>query len=130
VEFDEDEFDLQLQSICSSQLYCSLAIGFVGGALVGSAGRYLTVGMKSSLLKVAIMIACIMWFVLYIVPTVKYQSNPEGIICFLSDGICHSLLAVWCAIWSGCAWYCLWISVEQEKSKGCLELLHYLPPNS
>jgi hypothetical protein len=35
-EFDEDEFDLQLQSIYSSQLYCSIAIGLVGGALVGA----------------------------------------------------------------------------------------------
>jgi hypothetical protein len=60
-EFDEDEFDLQFQSIHFSQLYCSIAVGLAGGALVG-AGAYVISGMKSSVAKTALMIAGIKWF--------------------------------------------------------------------
>jgi hypothetical protein len=35
-KFDEHEFDLQLQSIYYSQLYCPIAIEITGGMLVGA----------------------------------------------------------------------------------------------
>jgi hypothetical protein len=50
--------------------------GLVGGALVRAAGGYLIGGMKSSLLKVALMLVGIAWFVLYVMPTVKYPLCP------------------------------------------------------
>jgi hypothetical protein len=40
-EFDEDEFDLQLQSIYLLQVHCSIAIGLAGGVLLGG-GAHIT----------------------------------------------------------------------------------------
>jgi hypothetical protein len=102
---EEDEFDLQYSHIYSSQLYCSIAIGLVGGALVGAAGGYPIGGMKSSPLRVALLIAGIAWFVLYVIATVvKYPTSH-----FLRDMVRY---LVWL-----CAWYCHWLLKDNEKGK-------------
>ncbi|HEY3094804.1 MAG TPA: CbtA family protein [Nitrososphaera sp.] len=76
-EFDEEEFDAQLQSIYFSQLYGSIIIGLAAGALVGGV---FVVGKirKTSPLKAALLIAGIAWFVLYVIPTAKYPPSPAA----------------------------------------------------
>jgi predicted cobalt transporter CbtA len=112
-EFDEDEFDLQLQSIYFSQLYCSIAVGLAGGALVGT-GAYVLDGMKSSPVKAALMVAGIEWFVLYFVPMVKYPPSPEALFASGAAGTYQSLLAGYVAI-SGLA--ALGIAIGFKKIK-------------
>lgn len=75
-EFDEEEYDALLQSIYFSQSYGSIIIGLAGGALVG--GAYVVSKIKTSPLKAALLIAGIAWFVLYVIPTVKYPPSPEA----------------------------------------------------
>ena len=75
-EFDEEEFDLQLQSIRYFQLYGSVIIGLVAGALLG--GIFLISRIRTRPLKAALMIAGIAWFVLYVIPTVKYPPSFEA----------------------------------------------------
>ena len=85
-EFDEEEFDLQLQAIQYSLLYSSIIIGLGAGALLGSI--FLIGRIRTRPLKAAIMIAGIAWFVLYVIPTVKYPPsfeamfNPEAAITY------------------------------------------------
>lgn len=114
-EFDEDEFDLQLQSIYFSQLYCSIAVGLAGGVLVG-AGACVISGMKSSMVKAALMIAGIEWFVLYVVPMVKYPPSPEALFTSgaAGGGTYQSLLAGYTAV-SGLA--ALGIAIGFKKIK-------------
>jgi hypothetical protein len=113
-EFDEDEFDLQLQSIYFSQLYCSIAVGLAGGVLVG-AGAYVVSGMKLSVVKAALMIAGIEWFVLYVVPMVKYPPSPEALFTSgAAGGTYQSLLAGYAAV-SGLA--ALGIAIGFKKIK-------------
>ena len=85
-EFDEEEFDLQLQSIRYSQLYGSIMIGLGAGALLG--GIFLIGRVRTRPSKAALMISGIAWFVLYVIPTVKYPPsfeamfNPEAAITY------------------------------------------------
>lgn len=91
-EFDEEEFDLQAQSIYSSQVTGYIINGLAAGALVG--GLYVFSSSSNSKLptaaattttitspfKVAVMIAGAAWFVLYVVPAVKYPPSPEALL--------------------------------------------------
>jgi len=74
-EFDELEYDAQLQSIYFLQLYGPIIIGLAGGALVG--GVFLVGKITLSPLKATLLIAGIAWFVLYVIPTVKYPPSVE-----------------------------------------------------
>lgn len=77
-EFDEEEFDAQLQSIYFWQQYGAIATGLGGGVLVGSAFIAINARrIKTSSLKAALVIAGIMWFALYVVPAMKYPPSPE-----------------------------------------------------
>jgi putative cobalt transporter subunit CbtA len=76
-EFDEEEYDAQLQSIRFSQQYGSIIIGLAGGAIVG--GAFAVSKIKLGPLKAALMIAGIAWFALYVIPAVKYPPSPEAI---------------------------------------------------
>jgi hypothetical protein len=76
-EFDEDEYDAQIQSIYFSQQYGSIAIGLGGGALVG--GAFVVSRVKLAPLKAALLIAGVAWFALYVIPAVKYPPSPEAL---------------------------------------------------
>jgi Probable cobalt transporter subunit (CbtA) len=103
-EFDEEEFDLQTQSIYSSQVTGYIINGLAAGALVG--GVYVFSGSSNSKLptaaarttitspfKVAVMIAGAAWFVLYVVPAVKYPSSPEALLDSEAAGSYYPLYA-------------------------------------
>jgi putative cobalt transporter subunit CbtA len=75
-EFDEDDFGAELQSIYFSQQYGSLAIGVTAGAMMG--GAFVASRIRMDPIKVAILIAGIAWFVLYVIPAVKYPPSPEA----------------------------------------------------
>lgn len=77
-EYDEDEFDEILQRIRVAQLGGSIATGLAAGALIGTTG-VLSGKVKTSYFWHAIIIAAIAWFVLYVVPTVKYPPSPYAI---------------------------------------------------
>lgn len=74
-EFDEFEYDAQLQSIYFLQLYGSIVMGLAGGALVGSV--FLVGKITMCPLKAALLIVAISWFVLYVIPIVKYPPSVE-----------------------------------------------------
>lgn len=76
-EFFEEDYDAQLQSIYFSQRYGSIIIGLLGGALVGGAFAFSNVRMSP--LKAALLIAGIAWFVLFVIPALKYPPSPEAI---------------------------------------------------
>jgi Probable cobalt transporter subunit (CbtA) len=104
-EFDEEEFDLQTQSIYSSQVTGYIINGLAAGALVG--GVYVFSSSSSSSnsklptaattitspFKVAVMIAGAAWFVLYVVPAVKYPSSPEALLDSEAAGSYYPLYA-------------------------------------
>jgi Probable cobalt transporter subunit (CbtA) len=91
-EFDEEEFDLQAQSIYSSQVTGYIINGLAAGALVGGVYVFSSSSSNSKLptaaatttitspFKVAVMIAGAAWFVLYVVPAVKYPPTPEALL--------------------------------------------------
>jgi hypothetical protein len=93
-EFDEEEFDLQAQSIYSSQVTGYIINGLAAGALVGgvyvfssssssSSNSKLSTAATTTItspFKVAVMIAGVAWFVLYVVPAVKYPPSPEALL--------------------------------------------------
>jgi len=95
-EFDEDEYDAQLQSIYFSQRYGSIIIGLLGGALIG--GAYAVSRIKTSPLKAALLIVGIAWFVLYIIPAVKYPPSPEAIFDPEAAAAYQTLLAGYTAV--------------------------------
>ena len=72
--FDEDEYNAQVQSIYAMQLVGAVALGVGGGTMLG--GVYAFGKVNSSPLKAAVLIAGIAWFVLYVVPSVKYPVSP------------------------------------------------------
>ncbi|MCI0563616.1 MAG: CbtA family protein [Nitrososphaera sp.] len=74
--FDEEEFDAQLQSIYFSQTAGAVAIGLGGGALIG--GVYALSKRSKGRFRDAIVIAAVAWFVLYVVPAVKYPPSPSA----------------------------------------------------
>ena len=104
-EFDEEEFDLQAQSIYSSQVTGYIINGLAAGALVG--GVYVFSSSSNSKLptaaattttitspfKVAVMIAGAAWFVLYVVPAVKYPPSPEALLDSEAAGSYYPLYA-------------------------------------
>lgn len=104
-EFDEEEFDLQTQSIYSSQVTGYIINGLAAGALVG--GVYVFSSSSNSKLptaattaititspfKIAVMIAGAAWFVLYVVPAVKYPSSPEALLDSEAAGSYYPLYA-------------------------------------
>jgi Probable cobalt transporter subunit (CbtA) len=108
-EFDEEEFDLQTQSIYSSQVTGYIINGLAAGALVGgvyvfssssssdsklpTAAATTTTTTITSPFKVAVMIAGAAWFVLYVVPAVKYPSSPEALLDSEAAGSYYPLYA-------------------------------------
>ena len=95
-EFDEEEFDAQLQSIYFSQLYGSVITGLAGGALAG--GAFVVGKVRMSPVKAAILIAGIAWFVLYVIPAVKYPPSPEAAFDPEAAGAHQMLLAGYTAV--------------------------------
>jgi putative cobalt transporter subunit CbtA len=75
-EFNEMEYDDQLQSIYFSQLYGSIIVGLVSGTLIGVVFLIGKIGLSP--FKTALLIAGIAWFVLYVVPSVKYPPSVEA----------------------------------------------------
>lgn len=73
-EFDEEEFDSQMQSMYRLQTLGSVAAGLADGALIG--GTYIAGKRLNAPMRHAIVIAGIAWFVLYAVPSVKYPPSP------------------------------------------------------
>lgn len=113
-EFDEEEYDTQLQSIYFSQRYGSIFMGLLGGALVGGAlvfGR-----MKMSSVKSALVIAGIAWFVLYVIPAVKYPPSPEAIFDPAASATYQALLAGYTAV-SGLAALGIALGFRKVKRK-------------
>ena len=106
-EFDEEEFDLQAQSIYSSQVTGYIINGLAAGALVGGMYVFSSSSSNNSKLptaatatttitspfKVAVMIAGAAWFVLYVVPAVKYPSSPEALLDSEAAGSYYPLYA-------------------------------------
>ena len=90
-EFDEEEYDAQLQSIQFSQQYCSIATGLAGGALMG--GAFVISKIRTGPLKAALLIAGIAWFALYVIPAVKYPPSPEALFDSEVAGVYQPLLA-------------------------------------
>jgi MFS family permease len=104
-EFDEEEFDLQAQSIYSSQVTGYIINGLAAGALVGGVYVFSSSSSNSKLptaaatttitspFKVAVMIAGAAWFVLYVVPAVKYPPSPEALLDSEAAGSYYLLYA-------------------------------------
>lgn len=104
-EFDEEEFDLQTQSIYSSQVTGYIINGLAAGALVGGVYVFSSSSSSNSKLptaaaatitspfKVAVMIAGAAWFVLYVVPAVKYPPSPEALLDSEAAGSYYPLYA-------------------------------------
>lgn len=109
-EFDEEEFDLQTQSIYSSQVTGYIINGLAAGALVGGVYVFSSSSSSSSSnsklptaaaarttitspFKVAVMIAGAAWFVLYVVPAVKYPPSPEALLDSEAAGSYYPLYA-------------------------------------
>lgn len=113
-EFDEEEFDAQIQSIYFSQLYGALAIGLASGALLGGASAVSKLRMGP--LKAALLIAGIAWFVLYVIPAVKYPPSPEA--AFNPEGAAtyQRLLAGYTAV-SGLAAFAIALGFRKLNSK-------------
>jgi hypothetical protein len=100
--------------------------GLVGGALVGAAGGYLIGEMKSSLFKVALMLVGIAWFVLYVMPTVKYPLCPEALFAAGAAGTYQSILARYSTV-SGLGAFAIAFGFQKKKErKGHLELSHFI----
>lgn len=113
-EFDEEEYDAQLQSINSSQQYGALAIGLAGGALVG--GTFVASRIKIGPLKSALLIAGIAWFALYVIPAVKYPPSPEAMFDPVAAVTHQTLLAGYAAA-SGLAALAIAIGFRRVKRK-------------
>ena len=77
-EFDEEEYDIQVQSISNLERTGSLALGLAGGALVGGA-HFFARSIRASPVLVGLMIAGAAWFALYVVPVIKYPPNSEAL---------------------------------------------------
>ena len=106
-EFDEEEFDLQTQSIYSSQVTGYIINGLAAGALVGGVYVFSSSSSNSKLptaaattiititspFKIAVMIAGAAWFVLYVVPAVKYPPSPEALLDSEAAGSYYLLYA-------------------------------------
>jgi hypothetical protein len=106
-EFDEEEFDLQAQSIYSSQVTGYIINGLAAGALVGGVYVFSSSSSNSKLptaaattiititspFKIAVMIAGAAWFVLYVVPAVKYPPSPEALLDSEAAGSYYLLYA-------------------------------------
>lgn len=75
--FDEDQYNAQIQSIYNVQIIDSVVLGLGGGAMLGgiyASGKVI----NASPLKAAFLISGIAWFVLYVVPAIKYPPSPEA----------------------------------------------------
>ncbi|HXV46504.1 MAG TPA: CbtA family protein [Nitrososphaera sp.] len=95
-EYDEELYDAQLQSIYFSQLYVPIITGLAGGALVG--GAYVFSKIRMDPVKAALVIAGIAWFVIYVVPAVKYPPSPEVMFGSEAAGTYQLLLAGYTAV--------------------------------
>jgi putative cobalt transporter subunit CbtA len=113
-EFDEEEFDAQLQGIYYSQLYGSVIIGLAAGAGLG--GTFVFGKISMAPLKTALVIAGIAWFVLYVVPTVKYPPSPAAMFDPTVAGTYQTLLAGYMAV-SGLATLAIAFGFRQIKRK-------------
>ena len=82
---DEDVFNQQLQSIYTSSLVLPLAIGLGSGALFGLVYRSVSLKERQNRPLTPILIAAVLWFVLSVIPSLKYP--PEPLVTFNPDSI-------------------------------------------
>lgn len=76
-KYDEQEFDSKMNSAYLNQTWGSVGIGAAAGALIGGArviGR--TPSVRARHVVDAMLMAGVAWFVLYVVPVVKYPPSP------------------------------------------------------
>lgn len=93
--FDE-EFGHQVQAIYASQAAGSVALGLAGGAMAG--GVYAFGRPGTSPLRAALAIAGVAWFVLYVVPAVKYPPGPLAVFDPAAASQYQALLAGYTAV--------------------------------
>lgn len=88
-EYDEEEFDSKVSSIQVSQTAGAAAIGVAAGALIGGVRAF----GKATNVRIAesVAIAAIAWFVLYVVPIVKYPPSPIALFDDEAAGQYYSL---------------------------------------
>lgn len=113
-EFDEEEYDSQIHSINFSQQYGSIAIGLGSGALVG--GAFVVSRAKLAPVKAAFLIAGIAWFVLYVIPVVKYPPSAEALFDHEAAATHQALLAGYTAV-SGIAAAAIAFGFSKVKRK-------------
>ncbi|SRR5581483_7759794 len=94
--FDEEEFGHQAQALYASQAAGSIALGLAGGAIAG--GIYAFGRPGTSPLRAAFAIAGVAWFVLYVVPAVKYPPGPLAVFDPAAAGQYQALLAGYTAV--------------------------------
>ncbi len=75
--YDEEEFDSRLQFVYRLQTVGSLGMGLAAGALIGGVRTF--VKRNPEWFGNAIVIAGVAWFVLYIVPTIKYPASAAAL---------------------------------------------------
>jgi hypothetical protein len=114
-EFFEEDFDARLQSIYFSQQYGSIAAGLAAGAGMGASFVVIS-RTKTSPLKAALAIAGIAWFVLYVIPAVKYPPSPEATFDPEVAGTYQVLLAGYTAV-SGLAALAIAFGFRKIKRK-------------
>jgi len=86
--YDEDSGQPSLYPVLAG---VSVALGLAGGALAG--GAYAFGRMGTSPLRASLTIAAVSWFVLYVVPSVKYPIGPLAIFDPALAGQYQTLLA-------------------------------------
>ena len=112
-EYDEEEFDSQLQWINNSQKFGSVALGLAAGALIGVA---YVIGKSTTRdqIRDAMVIAGIAWFVLFVVPAVKYPPSALAMFDGEAANVYYALYSGYLAV-SGIS--ALGISVGFRKIK-------------
>lgn len=111
-EFDEAEFDAQLQSIYFSRQYGSVAIGLGGGTFVG--GAFVISKTRMAPLKASLLTVGIAWFAIYVIPTVKYPPSPEAAFNAEAAALYQTLLAGYTIV-SGLAALAIALSFRMVK---------------
>jgi hypothetical protein len=87
---DEDEFNQKLQVLQIQNVAIPIVIGIVGGVLI--AGAYHRIGAGA--FKVALAVASVVWFSLYVMPMIKYPANTDVTFNPESDVSSYTILYV------------------------------------
>ncbi|HZT34523.1 MAG TPA: CbtA family protein [Nitrososphaera sp.] len=114
--YDEGEFNALSQSILVISIALPLALGTTAGVLVSLIYSFLRQRVSGDPVKITMVAIPFLWFVLTVIPALKYPPDAEATFDPAKAPLYYSLLAAYTAVSAGAAVGCIALFSKMQRN--------------